>query len=172
MLRPSGESSRSIVAVPTCQCLIQLQTGRRYLIYVRAVNIGGPSDRSEVITVSTTGEQNTYTSPVSAWSRYFLVTSNFKHILSNHSSSSWLLAHWACAQSINRSFFAVKSRDGQPGLFPSRYILLPPRGHCPPVPFSLRGRLHYILWRRGAADQCYGLRWQHLHQVGCLRDRR
>ncbi|KAG8001275.1 Fibronectin type III and SPRY domain-containing protein 2 [Nibea albiflora] len=47
--------TESIVAVPTCQCLIQLQTGRRYLISVRAVNIGGPSDSSEVITVSTTG---------------------------------------------------------------------------------------------------------------------
>ncbi|GAA6218853.1 fibronectin type III and SPRY domain-containing protein 2 isoform X1 [Lates japonicus] len=47
--------TESIVAVPTCQCLIQLQTGRRYVISVRAVNIGGPSDKSEVITVSTTG---------------------------------------------------------------------------------------------------------------------
>ncbi|XP_054463871.1 fibronectin type III and SPRY domain-containing protein 2 isoform X1 [Anoplopoma fimbria] len=47
--------AESVVAVPTCQCLIQLQTKRRYLISVRAVNIGGPSDRSEVITVSTTG---------------------------------------------------------------------------------------------------------------------
>ncbi|XP_040889909.1 fibronectin type III and SPRY domain-containing protein 2 [Toxotes jaculatrix] len=47
--------TESIVAVPTCQCLIQLQTGRRYLISVRAVNIGGPSVRSEVITVSTAG---------------------------------------------------------------------------------------------------------------------
>ncbi|XP_051236592.1 fibronectin type III and SPRY domain-containing protein 2 [Dicentrarchus labrax] len=47
--------TESIVAVPTCQCLIQLQTGRRYLISVRAVNIGGPSVRSEAITVSTTG---------------------------------------------------------------------------------------------------------------------
>ncbi|XP_070765368.1 fibronectin type III and SPRY domain-containing protein 2 [Enoplosus armatus] len=47
--------TESIVAVPTCQCLIQLQTGRRYLISVKAVNIGGPSDRSDVITVSTTG---------------------------------------------------------------------------------------------------------------------
>ncbi|KAM8895055.1 fibronectin type III and SPRY domain-containing protein 2 isoform 2-T3 [Spinachia spinachia] len=47
--------AESVVAVPTCQCLIQLQTGRRYLICVRAVNIGGPSGRSEVITVSTTG---------------------------------------------------------------------------------------------------------------------
>ncbi|XP_042252795.1 fibronectin type III and SPRY domain-containing protein 2 [Thunnus maccoyii] len=50
-----GGITESIVAVPTCQCLIQLQTGRRYLISVRAVNIGGPSDRSEVLTVSTTG---------------------------------------------------------------------------------------------------------------------
>ncbi|CAB1431903.1 unnamed protein product [Pleuronectes platessa] len=47
--------TESIVAVPTCQCLIQLQAGRGYLISVRAVNIGGPSDRSDVITVSTTG---------------------------------------------------------------------------------------------------------------------
>ncbi|XP_022604466.1 fibronectin type III and SPRY domain-containing protein 2 [Seriola dumerili] len=47
--------TESIVAVPTCQCLIQLQTGQRYLISVRAVNIGGPSDRSDVIIVSTTG---------------------------------------------------------------------------------------------------------------------
>ncbi|XP_071389706.1 fibronectin type III and SPRY domain-containing protein 2 [Centroberyx affinis] len=52
--RQSG-ITESIVAVPTCQCLIQLQTGRRYLISVRAVNIGGPSDRSEAFTVSTTG---------------------------------------------------------------------------------------------------------------------
>ncbi|XP_026175848.1 fibronectin type III and SPRY domain-containing protein 2 [Mastacembelus armatus] len=47
--------TESVVAVPTCQCLIQLQAGRHYLISVRAVNIGGPSDRSEIITVSTTG---------------------------------------------------------------------------------------------------------------------
>lgn len=47
--------TESIVAVPSCQCLIQLQTGRRYLISVRAVNIGGPSDRSEAFTVTTTG---------------------------------------------------------------------------------------------------------------------
>ncbi|XP_068608777.1 fibronectin type III and SPRY domain-containing protein 2 [Brachionichthys hirsutus] len=47
--------TESIVAVPNCQSLIQLQAGRRYLISVRAVNIGGPSNRSEVVTVSTTG---------------------------------------------------------------------------------------------------------------------
>ncbi|MEQ2157631.1 hypothetical protein GOODEAATRI_003672, partial [Goodea atripinnis] len=45
----------SIVAVPTCQCLIQLQAGRQYLISVRAANIGGPSDSSDAITISTTG---------------------------------------------------------------------------------------------------------------------
>ncbi|XP_074522870.1 fibronectin type III and SPRY domain-containing protein 2 [Halichoeres trimaculatus] len=57
-MSPDGTQSgvtESIVAVPTCQCLIQLQSGRRYLISVRAVNIGGPSERSEVLTVSTTG---------------------------------------------------------------------------------------------------------------------
>ncbi|XP_055363535.1 fibronectin type III and SPRY domain-containing protein 2 isoform X2 [Betta splendens] len=47
--------TESIVAVPTCQCLIQLQAGQRYLISVKAVNIGGQSDRSEVLTISTTG---------------------------------------------------------------------------------------------------------------------
>ncbi|XP_037339534.2 fibronectin type III and SPRY domain-containing protein 2 isoform X2 [Pungitius pungitius] len=51
----SESIAESVVAVPTCQCLIQLQTGRRYLICVRAVNIGGPSGRSEVIAVATTG---------------------------------------------------------------------------------------------------------------------
>ncbi|CAN9507174.1 unnamed protein product [Ophioblennius macclurei] len=50
-----GGVTESVVAVPTCQCLIQLQAGRRYLIAVRAVNVGGSSDKSEVITVSTTG---------------------------------------------------------------------------------------------------------------------
>ncbi|XP_030649128.1 fibronectin type III and SPRY domain-containing protein 2 [Chanos chanos] len=47
--------TESIVAIPTCECLLQLQTGKRYLISVRAVNIGGPSERSQPITVSTTG---------------------------------------------------------------------------------------------------------------------
>ncbi|KAM8877623.1 fibronectin type III and SPRY domain-containing protein 2 [Synchiropus picturatus] len=48
-------TTESIVGVPTCQCLIQLQAGRQFHISVKAVNIGGPSDRSEVVTVSTTG---------------------------------------------------------------------------------------------------------------------
>ncbi|KAJ7994584.1 hypothetical protein DPEC_G00250990 [Dallia pectoralis] len=50
-----GGVAESIVAVPTCECLIQLQSGREYLISVRAVNIGGPSERSEAISISTTG---------------------------------------------------------------------------------------------------------------------
>ncbi|XP_024858847.1 fibronectin type III and SPRY domain-containing protein 2 isoform X2 [Kryptolebias marmoratus] len=56
-LREAGSdgAAESMVAVPACQCLVQLQAGRRYLVSVRAVNIGGPSDRSDVITVSTTG---------------------------------------------------------------------------------------------------------------------
>ncbi|XP_019909576.2 fibronectin type III and SPRY domain-containing protein 2 isoform X2 [Esox lucius] len=50
-----GGVTESIVAVPTCECLIQLQPGRQYLISVRAVNIGGPSNKSEPICISTTG---------------------------------------------------------------------------------------------------------------------
>ncbi|XP_034050770.1 fibronectin type III and SPRY domain-containing protein 2 [Thalassophryne amazonica] len=48
-------TTESIVGVPTCQCLIQLQPGRRYLISVRAVNIGGSSDRSQEIEIFTAG---------------------------------------------------------------------------------------------------------------------
>ncbi|XP_023673153.2 fibronectin type III and SPRY domain-containing protein 2 isoform X1 [Paramormyrops kingsleyae] len=47
--------TESIVAVPTCECLVQLQPGRHYSICVRAVNIGGPSERSEPIIIQTTG---------------------------------------------------------------------------------------------------------------------
>ncbi|XP_051920161.1 fibronectin type III and SPRY domain-containing protein 2 [Hippocampus zosterae] len=47
--------TESVVAVPTCQCLIQLQAGHCYLISVRAVNIGGLSDRSKEIRISTSG---------------------------------------------------------------------------------------------------------------------
>lgn len=47
--------TESIVAVPSCQCLVQLQSGRSYIISVRAVNIGGPSERSKGLTVNTKG---------------------------------------------------------------------------------------------------------------------
>lgn len=50
-----SDTKEAIVAVPSCQCLVQLQPGRSYLISVRAVNIGGPSERSEALTVNTTG---------------------------------------------------------------------------------------------------------------------
>lgn len=56
-----------------------------------------------------------------------------------------------------------------------RYALLPPGGHCPSLPVHLRGRLHHILRRRGAANQRHGLRGQQrFHEVkrhnGCLCD--
>ncbi|XP_031425500.1 fibronectin type III and SPRY domain-containing protein 2 [Clupea harengus] len=60
LLEMGAESSKatvteSIVAIPTCESLIQLQPGKCYQIYVRAVNIGGPSEKSESFTVTTTG---------------------------------------------------------------------------------------------------------------------
>ncbi|XP_050956683.1 fibronectin type III and SPRY domain-containing protein 2 [Labeo rohita] len=50
-----GTATESIVAIPSCECLVQLQPWKRYVIHIRAVNIGGPSDRSEPIDISTTG---------------------------------------------------------------------------------------------------------------------
>uniref|UniRef100_A0A3B4DBQ3 Fibronectin type III and SPRY domain containing 2 n=1 Tax=Pygocentrus nattereri TaxID=42514 RepID=A0A3B4DBQ3_PYGNA len=47
--------TESIVAIPTCECLVQLQPWKRYIINIRAVNIGGASERSQPITISTTG---------------------------------------------------------------------------------------------------------------------
>ncbi|XP_061526804.1 fibronectin type III and SPRY domain-containing protein 2 isoform X2 [Phycodurus eques] len=58
LFAPTGTEkgvTESVVAVPTCQCLIRLQAGQHYLISVRAVNIGGSSDTSEVISISTSG---------------------------------------------------------------------------------------------------------------------
>ncbi|XP_008060287.1 fibronectin type III and SPRY domain-containing protein 2 isoform X2 [Carlito syrichta] len=47
--------TESIVGIPTCEALLQLQPGQSYVIYVRALNVGGPSARSEPATVHTTG---------------------------------------------------------------------------------------------------------------------
>lgn len=47
--------TESIVAIPTCECLVQLQPWKHYIIHIRAVNIGGASERSPPITISTTG---------------------------------------------------------------------------------------------------------------------
>ncbi|XP_026105999.1 LOW QUALITY PROTEIN: fibronectin type III and SPRY domain-containing protein 2-like [Carassius auratus] len=50
-----GSGTESIVAIPSCECLLQLQPQKIYILHVRAVNIGGPSDRSEPVHISTTG---------------------------------------------------------------------------------------------------------------------
>ena len=50
-----ASSPRSVVGIPTCECLVQLQPRQNYTIYVRALNVGGPSARSEPATVHTTG---------------------------------------------------------------------------------------------------------------------
>ncbi|XP_012385941.1 fibronectin type III and SPRY domain-containing protein 2 [Dasypus novemcinctus] len=47
--------TESVVGIPTCECLMQLQPRRSYTIYVRALNVGGPSARSGPATVHTTG---------------------------------------------------------------------------------------------------------------------
>ncbi|XP_021120538.1 fibronectin type III and SPRY domain-containing protein 2 isoform X2 [Heterocephalus glaber] len=47
--------TESVVGIPTCESLIQLQPGQSYTICVRALNVGGPSARSEPATVCTTG---------------------------------------------------------------------------------------------------------------------
>uniref|UniRef100_A0A4W2HVE7 Fibronectin type III and SPRY domain containing 2 n=1 Tax=Bos indicus x Bos taurus TaxID=30522 RepID=A0A4W2HVE7_BOBOX len=47
--------TESVVGIPTCECLVQLQPRQNYTIYVRALNVGGPSARSEPATVHTTG---------------------------------------------------------------------------------------------------------------------
>ncbi|XP_061743371.1 fibronectin type III and SPRY domain-containing protein 2 isoform X2 [Nerophis ophidion] len=47
--------TQCVVAIPTCQSLVALQDGHQYSVCVRAVNVGGQSDKSDVITISTTG---------------------------------------------------------------------------------------------------------------------
>ncbi|MBN3296307.1 FSD2 protein, partial [Amia calva] len=54
--RNENAVTESIVGIPTCESLIQLQTAKRYLIYVRAVNIGGLSERSDSFIIQTTGK--------------------------------------------------------------------------------------------------------------------
>ena len=46
---------RSVVGIPTREALVQLQPRQRYTIYVRALSVGGPSARSDPVTVYTTG---------------------------------------------------------------------------------------------------------------------
>ncbi|XP_076978446.1 fibronectin type III and SPRY domain-containing protein 2, partial [Tamandua tetradactyla] len=47
--------TESVVGIPTCESLVHLQPGRSYTIYVRALNLGGPSARSQPAAVRTTG---------------------------------------------------------------------------------------------------------------------
>lgn len=47
---------RSVVGIPTCEALVQLQPRQRYTISVRALNMGGPSAPSQPATVHTTGQ--------------------------------------------------------------------------------------------------------------------
>lgn len=51
----SASPPRSVVGIPTCEALVQLQPRQSYTIYVRALNMGGPSARSQPATVHTTG---------------------------------------------------------------------------------------------------------------------
>uniref|UniRef100_A0A8D0L7R6 Fibronectin type III and SPRY domain containing 2 n=1 Tax=Sphenodon punctatus TaxID=8508 RepID=A0A8D0L7R6_SPHPU len=47
--------TESIVGIPNCEALIQLEPGEIYVISVRAVNVGGPSQKSKSISIQTTG---------------------------------------------------------------------------------------------------------------------
>ncbi|XP_037689095.1 fibronectin type III and SPRY domain-containing protein 2 isoform X2 [Choloepus didactylus] len=47
--------TESVVGIPNCESLVQLQPRQSYTIYVRALNVGGPSARSKPATVHTTG---------------------------------------------------------------------------------------------------------------------
>ncbi|XP_069078659.1 fibronectin type III and SPRY domain-containing protein 2 [Pleurodeles waltl] len=52
---PGDCITESIVGIPTCESLIQLQPRETYDIYVRASNVGGSSQRSLPVTIHTTG---------------------------------------------------------------------------------------------------------------------
>ncbi|XP_003784649.1 fibronectin type III and SPRY domain-containing protein 2 isoform X1 [Otolemur garnettii] len=47
--------TESVVGIPTCESLVQLQPGQSYLVCVRALNVGGPSERSQPVAVHTKG---------------------------------------------------------------------------------------------------------------------
>ncbi|XP_051896213.1 fibronectin type III and SPRY domain-containing protein 2 [Pristis pectinata] len=49
--------TESVTGVTSCKALIELEPGESYSFYVRAVNGGGSSERTEPITVRTTGTQ-------------------------------------------------------------------------------------------------------------------
>ncbi|KAE8617929.1 hypothetical protein XENTR_v10009227 [Xenopus tropicalis] len=47
--------TESIVGIPICESLIQLQPNQTYSISVKAVNVGGPSESSKSVSIRTTG---------------------------------------------------------------------------------------------------------------------
>ncbi|XP_022366766.1 fibronectin type III and SPRY domain-containing protein 2 [Enhydra lutris kenyoni] len=49
--------TESVVGIPACESLVQLQRRQSYTISVRALNVGGPSARSDPVTVHTTGSR-------------------------------------------------------------------------------------------------------------------
>lgn len=53
--RGSASPPRSVVGIPACESLVQLQPRQSYTMSVRALNMGGPSARSDPVTVHTTG---------------------------------------------------------------------------------------------------------------------
>uniref|UniRef100_A0A8C7BF91 Fibronectin type III and SPRY domain containing 2 n=1 Tax=Neovison vison TaxID=452646 RepID=A0A8C7BF91_NEOVI len=49
--------TESVVGIPACESLVQLQPRQSYTMSVRALNMGGPSARSDPVTVHTTGSR-------------------------------------------------------------------------------------------------------------------
>ncbi|XP_048337853.1 fibronectin type III and SPRY domain-containing protein 2 [Sphaerodactylus townsendi] len=47
--------TESIVGIPNCESLIQLEPKRKYLLSVKAMNMGGSSERSEPVSIVSTG---------------------------------------------------------------------------------------------------------------------
>ncbi|ETE67750.1 Fibronectin type III and SPRY domain-containing protein 2, partial [Ophiophagus hannah] len=47
--------TESVVGIPNCEALIQLEPKQSYLLFVKALNIGGSSERSEPATILSTG---------------------------------------------------------------------------------------------------------------------
>lgn len=167
---------RSIVAVPTCQCLIQLQRGLRYLISVRAVNVGGPSDRSKVVAISTTGRKARQVCFCSIFQQgtesvlleedleikaalllctnmHFYMWKCHSNFYANH--LLFLLVHYWYTMLLVFVTMSCVLMDGNlhmPFASLYRYIFLPPGGQCTSLPVHLGRRLYHILWWWGTAN--------------------
>ncbi|XP_015276210.1 PREDICTED: fibronectin type III and SPRY domain-containing protein 2 isoform X2 [Gekko japonicus] len=48
-------TTESIIGIPNCETLIQLDPRTKYLLAVKAMNMGGPSERSEPVSIVSTG---------------------------------------------------------------------------------------------------------------------